>query len=378
MAGIYIHIPFCKQACNYCNFHFSTSLQLKDELIAAMIKEIHLVTEKANHSSEKELCETIYFGGGTPSLLSIKELNNILASLYSKFEIAKDAEITLEANPDDITAEKLQLWKKVGINRLSVGVQSFLDQELVWMNRAHSSADSLRCIDEIKNAGFSDYSIDLIYGSPLLNNQDWLNTIETVINKNIPHISCYALTVEPKTALHKMIAQNKKESVDAEKQAEQFVLLMNQMEQAGYEHYEISNFSKPGKRSKHNSSYWQGKKYYGFGPAAHSYDGIKRKWNVSNNALYIQSLKKNSIPSEEETLTSTQSINEYIMTSLRTLEGLDLEKINSLFGTNHVNQLLNASKIYIQSEKIIQQNNRLILTKQGKLFADGIAADLFF
>ena len=378
MAGIYIHIPFCKQACNYCNFHFSTSLQLKDELIAAMIKEIHLVTEKANHSSEKELCETIYFGGGTPSLLSIKELNNILASLFSKFEIAKDAEITLEANPDDITAEKLQLWKKAGINRLSVGVQSFLDQELVWMNRAHSSADSLRCIDEIKNAGFSDYSIDLIYGSPLLNNQDWLNTIDAVINKNIPHISCYALTVEPKTALHKMIAQNKKESVDAEKQAEQFVLLMNQMEQAGYEHYEISNFSKPGKRSKHNSSYWQGKKYYGFGPAAHSYDGIKRKWNVSNNALYIQSLKKNSIPSEEETLTSTQSINEYIMTSLRTLEGLDLEKINSLFGTNHVNQLLNASKIYIQSEKIIQQNNRLILTKQGKLFADGIAADLFF
>jgi len=378
LAGIYIHIPFCKQACNYCNFHFSTSLQLKDELIAAMIKEIHLVTEKANHSSEKELCETIYFGGGTPSLLSIKELNNILASLFSKFEIAKDAEITLEANPDDITAEKLQLWKKAGINRLSVGVQSFLDQELVWMNRAHSSADSLRCIDEIKNAGFSDYSIDLIYGSPLLNNQDWLNTIDTVINKNIPHISCYALTVEPKTALHKMIAQNKKESVDAEKQAEQFVLLMNQMEQAGYEHYEISNFSKPGKRSKHNSSYWQGKKYYGFGPAAHSYDGIKRKWNVSNNALYIQSLKKNSIPSEEETLTSTQSINEYIMTSLRTIEGLDLEKINSLFGTNHVNQLLNASKKYIQSEKIIQQNNRLILTKQGKLFADGIAADLFF
>jgi oxygen-independent coproporphyrinogen-3 oxidase len=378
LAGIYIHIPFCKQACNYCNFHFSTSLQLKDELIAAMIKEIHLVTEKANHSSEKELCETIYFGGGTPSLLSIKELNNILASLFSKFEIAKDAEITLEANPDDITAEKLQLWKKAGINRLSVGVQSFLDQELVWMNRAHSSADSLRCIDEIKNAGFSDYSIDLIYGSPLLNNQDWLNTIDTVINKNIPHISCYALTVEPKTALHKMIAQNKKESIDAEKQAEQFVLLMNQMEQAGYEHYEISNFSKPGRRSKHNSSYWQGKKYYGFGPAAHSYDGIKRKWNVSNNALYIQSLKKNSIPSEEETLTSTQSINEYIMTSLRTIEGLDLEKINSLFGTNYINQLLNASKKYIQSEKIIQQNNRLILTKQGKLFADGIAADLFF
>jgi oxygen-independent coproporphyrinogen-3 oxidase len=210
LAGIYIHIPFCKQACNYCNFHFSTSLQLKDELIAAMIKEIDLVTKKANQLTEKEFCETIYFGGGTPSLLSITDLKNILDALYSKFEIKKDAEITLEANPDDITPEKLQLWKKIGINRLSVGVQSFLDAELIWMNRAHSSADSLRCIDEIKNAGFSDYSIDLIYGSPLLNNLDWSNTIDTVINKKIPHISCYALTVEPNTALDKMIVQNKK------------------------------------------------------------------------------------------------------------------------------------------------------------------------
>ena len=378
MAGIYIHIPFCKQACNYCNFHFSTSLQLKDELIAAMIKEIHLSSENTNNSSKKELCETIYFGGGTPSILSIKDLNNILEALFSKFEIIKDAEITLEANPDDITAEKLQLWKKIGINRLSVGVQSFLDPELIWMNRAHSSADSIRCIDEIKNAGFSDYSIDLIYGSPLLDNQDWSNTIDTVINKKIPHISCYALTVEPNTALDKMIAQNKKAPIDPERQAEQFVLLMNKMEQAGYEHYEISNFSKPGMRSKHNSSYWQGKKYYGFGPAAHSYEEKIRKWNISNNALYIQSLKKNLIPFEEEILTVTQSINEYIMTSLRTLEGIDLEKISSVFGVNYIDQLLVSCQKFIQSEKIIYKNHSLILTKEGKLFADGIAADLFF
>ena len=378
MAGIYIHIPFCKQACHYCNFHFSTSLQFKDELITALIKEIQISSTKVGDSVEKEVCETIYFGGGTPSIVSITDLTMILEAIATKFEINKDAEITLEANPDDITAEKLQLWKKAGINRLSVGIQSFLDPELIWMNRAHSAADSIRCIDEIKDAGFFDYSIDLIYGSPLLSNQDWASTIDTVIEKNIPHISCYALTVEPKTALDKMIAQNKKEPVDTERQAEQFLLVMNKMEQAGYEHYEISNFSKPGMRSKHNSSYWQGKKYYGFGPAAHSYDGKIRKWNVANNALYIQSLKKNCIPSEEELLTATQSLNEYIMTSLRTMEGIDLEKMSPLFGINAVNQLLQSSEKYIQSKKLIQINSSLILTKEGKLFADGIAADLFF
>ncbi len=378
MAGIYIHIPFCKQACHYCNFHFSTSLQFKDELIAALIKEIHLSPTKASKPTEKEFCETIYFGGGTPSIVSINDITMILAALASKFDITKDAEITLEANPDDISAEKLQLWKKAGINRLSVGIQSFLDPELLWMNRAHSASDSLRCIDEIKDAGFSDFSIDLIYGSPLLSNQDWSTAIDTVISKKIPHISCYALTVEPKTALDKMIAQNKKAPVDAEKQAEQFIIGMNKMEQAGYEHYEISNFSKPGMRSKHNSSYWQGKKYYGFGPAAHSYDGATRKWNIANNALYIQSLKKNSIPFEEELLTPTQSFNEFIMISLRTMEGIDLEKTSALFGNSYLNQLLLSSQKYIESKKLIQINASLILTKEGKLFADGIAADLFF
>lgn len=377
MAGIYIHIPFCKQACHYCNFHFSTSLQFKDELITSLVKEVHLSPTRANSSAEKELCDTIYFGGGTPSIVSIKDLHLILDALIAKFEVSEGAEITLEANPDDITTEKLQLWKNAGINRLSVGIQSFLEPELRWMNRAHSAADSLRCIDEINDAGFTNYSVDLIYGSPLLGNQDWINTIDTVLEKNIPHISCYALTVEPKTALHKMIAQNKKASINSEKQAEQFIMLMSKMEQAGFDHYEISNFSKPGMRSKHNSSYWQGEKYYGFGPAAHGYDGKKRKWNVANNSLYIESLKKNMIPFEEELLSETQALNEFIMISLRTKEGIDLDKMSTLFGSERSKKIVSACEKYILSKKLIHINSSLVLTNEGKLFADGIAADLF-
>ena len=377
MSGIYIHIPFCRQACHYCNFHFSTSLHLKDELIAALVKEIHLTSTSAL-SPGKEICETIYFGGGTPSILATDDLSLIFDALRTKFLIDEDAEITLEANPDDITPDKLKRWKKAGINRLSVGIQSFLEKELLWMNRAHTAADSLRCIDEIKDAGFTDYSIDLIYGSPLLNNGNWKHDVMTVIKKNIPHISCYALTVEPKTALHKMISQHKKAPVDPERQAEQFLLLMDWMEQAGYEHYEISNFAKPGMRSRHNSSYWQGKNYYGFGPSAHAYDGKRRKWNIANNALYIQSLQKNCIPFEEELLTKTQRLNEYIMTSLRTMEGMDLEKVSVEFGKKYTDELLAASDKYTITNKLENVNSKLILTKEGKLFADGIAADLFF
>lgn len=377
MSGIYIHIPFCRQACHYCNFHFSTSLQLKDELIAALLKEIQL-TQTGMPYGNKEICETVYFGGGTPSILKTDEIMQILDALHTKFLIANDAEITLEANPDDINAAKLMRWKEAGINRLSVGIQSFLESELLWMNRAHTAVDSMRCIDEIKDAGFTDYSIDLIYGSPLLTNEDWRLNVATVIEKNIPHISCYALTVEPKTALDKMISQHKKAPVDAERQAEQFLLLMDWMEHAGYEHYEISNFAKPGMRSKHNSSYWQGKNYYGFGPSAHAYDGVKRKWNISNNSLYIQSLKKNTIPYEEELLTETQKVNEYIMTSLRIKEGMDLNKINTVFGKKYSDVLLAASEKYTKTNKIKRIASTLILTREGKLFADGIAADLFF
>ena len=395
MAGIYIHIPFCKQACNYCNFHFSTSLKLKDELIVALTKEINLTpvtdsiatgddlsqqlsTPSIYAKTPTETIDTLYFGGGTPSILDIADVQLLMTALRKKFVFSDAVEITLEANPDDITPQKLALWKGVGINRLSVGIQSFIEEELIWMNRAHTEKDSLRCIDEIKNAGFTNISVDLIYGSPLLSNDHWKKNVDIVIEKKIPHISCYALTVEPKTALDKMIAQHKKEPVDAEKQAKQFLLLMHWMQLAGYEHYEISNFAKPGNRSKHNSSYWQGKKYYGFGPSAHSFDGRTRKWNIANNALYIQSLKNKLIPFEEEILTSTQQLNEYIMTSLRTIEGLDIQIIKEKFGEKMSSDIKTASEKWKAGGKLLVSNEKIILTKEGKLFADGIAADLFF
>lgn len=374
MAGIYIHIPFCKQACNYCNFHFTTSLRLKDDLIAALVNEINITRV----FEENEIIETIYFGGGTPSLLSNNDLKKIFDALHKKFAIATNAEVTLEANPDDINSNKLYDWLANGINRLSLGIQSFDEDELLWMNRAHTAVESLRCIDGIKQAGFTNFSIDLIYGSPLLTNDNWKRNVEIVFEKQVPHISCYALTVEPKTPLSKLIKQHKRENVDTEKQAEQFLLLMQWMRNAGYEHYEISNYALPGMRSKHNSSYWSGKQYYGFGPSAHSFDGSNRRWNIANNNLYIQSLQKAVIPFEEEKLNPTQRLNEYIMTSLRTIEGLNIQKVTSDFGKEPSDKILVDIKKYLISNKLILQNSHLILTDEGKLFADGIAADLFF
>lgn len=341
-------------------------------MIGAIAKEISLTPPA------KEPISTLYFGGGTPSILSIPDLERIFAALQHRFVFADDIEITLEANPDDINAAKLEEWRSAGINRLSVGVQSFVEEELKWMNRAHTAAESLACIDTIQKGGIINFSIDLIYGSPLLNDEDWKRNVETVIQKNIPHISCYALTVEPKTALDRMITLDKKEPVDAEKQARQFLLLMKWMEEAGYEHYEISNFAKPGLRSKHNSSYWSGEHYYAFGPAAHSFDGKKRKWNIANNAFYIQSLEKGIIPFEEETLTETQRLNEYIMTSLRTMEGLDLDHVRKAFGETKRDKLEATSHKFESTGKLRIEKEKMILTREGKLFADGIAADLFF
>jgi len=375
LPGIYIHIPFCKQACHYCNFHFSTSLQLKDQFVNALVKEIELTTP---YPGEQNAIETIYFGGGTPSILSTDDLRVIFDAINKKFIVNEDAEITLEANPDDITTEKLTAWKSIGINRLSIGIQSFQDKELAWMNRAHSAENSLTCIDNVIQSGFTNFSVDLIYGSPLLSDDDWKKNVDIIIQKNIPHISCYALTVEPKTALDKMIHQKKSAAVDPEKQAAQFLSLMKWMQQAGYEHYEISNFAKPGMRSKHNSSYWQGKYYYGFGPSAHSFDGTSRRWNIVNNALYIQSLEKNTIPFEEEILTVTQRLNEYIMTSLRTTEGIDLNFIKYSFGEKFSKELRENIDKHKLNSKFKIQNSKLTLINEGKLFADGIASDLFF
>lgn len=375
MAGIYIHIPFCRQSCNYCNFHFSTSLRHKDDLIAALQNEINITPL---FDDGKETIETIYFGGGTPSLLTADEVKEIFETLHNKFSIAADTEITLEANPDDVNNNKLAEWKAAGINRLSMGIQSFNEEELRWMNRAHTAAESMKCIDEIKDAGFANFSIDLIYGSPLLTNDNWKKNADIVFDKQVPHISCYALTVEAKTPLAKMIAQHKRENTDAAKQSAQFLLLMQWMRANGYEHYEISNYALPGMRSRHNSSYWSGKKYYGFGPSAHSFDGSSRRWNVANNNVYIRSLQKNSIPFEEEKLTTAQQLNEYIMTSLRTAEGLSIDKAAGVFGQQAADEIVLSVKKYVNSNKVVLQNNHLVLTDEGKLFADGIAADLFF
>lgn len=346
----------------------------KEKMINAICKEISLY---APHQ-HKETIATLYFGGGTPSILHEDELKKIFDSLHQQFSFADDIEITLEANPDDITDKKLQQWKLLGINRLSVGIQSFLDEELLWMNRVHTAAESLVCIDKIQAAGFTNFSVDLIYGSPILNDDNWKKNVAMVIEKNIPHVSCYALTVEPRTALRTMIAQQKKQDVDTEKQSRQFLMLMNWMKAAGYEHYEISNFAKPGYRSRHNSSYWAGDSYYAFGPAAHGFDGKKRWWNIANNSLYIQSLQNNIIPFEQETLTKTQQLNEYIMTMLRTIEGLDLNYIVHHFGKEKSFFLKDISRKYESTGKLKINNNQIVLTDDGKLFADRIAADLFF
>ena len=337
-------------------------------MLATLLKETELQKDYLGN----ELVETIYFGGGTPSLLQIEDLRLQIEKLKQIFSISEVAEITLEANPDDINEEKLAGWKEIGINRLSIGVQSFFEEDLLWMNRAHNAQQAIDNLQLVIKQ-FDNITIDLIYGHPLLSNEKWKQNVEKVIALNIPHISCYALTVEPKTPLSKMIKEKKKEDVQQEKQAEQFLLLMQWLEVAGYEHYEISNFAKPGFRSRHNSSYWEGKKYLGLGPSAHSFNGESRQWNISNNNTYIESLEKNRIPFEKETLTPSQKTNEYIMTALRTKEGLDLDKLPG--SVSH--DLRVASKKFIGSGKLILQKNKLILTKEGKLFADGIAAELF-
>lgn len=374
MAGIYLHIPFCKQACNYCNFHFSTSLRYKGELVQALTREMNL----QKPFLEGEMVETIYFGGGTPSLLSVEEVQLLLKTLYKEFKVSPDAEITLEANPDDITTEKLTAWKGEGINRLSIGIQSFFEEELRWMNRAHNAGQAERCIEWSLGAGFKNFSIDMIYGSPLLTDDMWQQNVEKAIYYGITHLSCYALTVEEKTPLHKLISTAQKQAVDADKQASQFLLLMQWLKSGGYEHYEVSNFALPGYRSRHNSAYWQGKKYLGLGPSAHSYNGRHRMWNVANNNLYIRQIEEGTLPQEKEELTEREQLNEYIMISLRTMEGLNLQRIQQQWGSEIKNTIEKGAQKHTAHNLIRRQNDSLQLTESGMLMADGIAADLFF
>jgi oxygen-independent coproporphyrinogen-3 oxidase len=368
LAGIYLHIPFCKQACHYCNFHFVTSTRHKNELLAALLKE----TELQGKYLEDSPVETVYFGGGTPSLLETIELSSLLLAIQQNYQLNTVTEITLEANPDDITEAKLISWKEMGINRLSIGVQSFFEEDLKWMNRAHNADQAINAL-QLATRHFDNITIDLIYGTPFLTNERWKENVDKAISFHIPHLSCYALTVEPKTPLHKMIRQGSSPDTNPDKQSEQFLLLMDWLIDAGYDHYEISNFARPGFHSRHNSSYWKGSKYLGLGPSAHSFDGISRQWNIANNAVYIDSLSKNIIPFEKEVLTAVQRTNEYIMTSLRTSEGLDLGRIEE----KEKEKILLDARKYLQYGAMKQEGNFLVLTKEGKLIADGIAASLF-
>jgi oxygen-independent coproporphyrinogen III oxidase len=374
MAGIYIHVPFCRQACNYCNFHFSTSLALQNDFTAALLKEIELRLQYLN----EETIETIYFGGGTPSLLPVSSITEILRAVYHHFPVSADAEITLECNPDDVLTDRLSGWKDAGINRLSIGVQSFFTDDLIWMNRAHDAQQAIHAVELAKASGFDNFSLDLIYGLPGLTDEQWEKNIRTAISLCATHLSCYALTVEPKTALFKMIQSKKTPDVQPEKQAAQFLTGIRLLEEAGYQHYEISSFAKPGRRSRHNSAYWQSKKYIGLGPSAHSFNGVSRQWNIANNALYIKSIFAGQIPFELEKLERKDVLNEYIMTSLRTMEGLDLSFISKKFGAGEAVILENNAGPYIHSKQMENQNGTLVLTRNGKLFADGIAAALFF
>lgn len=372
MAGIYIHIPFCKQACTYCNFHFSTSLKNKKRVLDAIIKEIENFVVPQN-----TIINTIYFGGGTPSILESVELDLIFRAL-SKFNISPSAEITLEANPDDITPINLNLWHKAGVNRLSVGVQSFQDEELRFMNRAHGSREALESIKEINDSPIHNFSVDIIYGSQFLSDENLKANLEILIKQKVPHISCYALTVESKTALHHLIQQRKVVDVDPAKQSRQFLLIMSELKKAGYNHYEISNFSLPGKESRHNRSYWQGLPYFGFGPAAHSYNGSDtRSWNVANNIEYAKSLEDNSHVQTKEILTDVQQMNEMIMISLRTSEGLNASVFKSKFGEKKFHELQKNIQKHLGRNHVVAKENHYILTEEGNLFADGIAADLF-
>ncbi|MGJ7031791.1 radical SAM family heme chaperone HemW [Niabella hirudinis] len=366
MSGIYIHIPFCRQACHYCNFHFSTSLHHREALVQALGTEMALTAGSGFIAPEP--VATVYFGGGTPSLLPATDIAFLLEQLRKHYPVTADAEITLEANPDDLTVAKLTDWKAMGINRLSIGVQSFFEEDLQWMNRAHNAVQAREGL-ELAMQYFNNITMDLIYGTPGLSNERWKQNVATALALGVPHLSCYALTVEPQTPLDKMIRTHRAADVDADQQSAQFLLLMDWLQEAGYEHYEISNFARPGFRSRHNSAYWKGTPYYGLGPAAHSFNGEVRRWNVSNNQQYIRAITAVQIPFEEEVLTPVQKQNEYRMIALRTAEGLELGRLDAA--------ALKLAADYEARGWLRIEDGWMSLTREGKLFADGIAADLF-
>ncbi|MBS7229770.1 radical SAM family heme chaperone HemW [Flavobacterium psychroterrae] len=373
MSGIYIHIPFCKQACHYCDFHFSTSMKKKDDMVLALAKEIVM----RKNEFKDDVVETIYFGGGTPSVLTNEEINFLISEVYKNYRVAENPEITLEANPDDLSTERIFELSKSPINRLSIGIQSFYEEDLKMMNRAHNSAEAINCLTEATKY-FDNISLDLIYGIPGLTDEMWRKNIETALSFGIPHISSYALTVEPKTALRKLIDTGKIAEPQDEVASNHFMILVETLQKNDFIHYELSNFGKENYFSKNNSAYWLGKKYIGIGPSAHSYDGTKRGWNIANNSLYLKSIQDNILPMETEILTISDRYNEYIMTGLRTIWGVSLKRIETEFGLEYLNYLKKQSQKFLDDELLSIENNILKPTAKGKFLTDGIASDLFY
>ncbi|SHF56439.1 oxygen-independent coproporphyrinogen-3 oxidase [Arenibacter palladensis] len=372
MSGIYIHIPFCKQACHYCDFHFSTNMGKKEAMVLALIKELELRKEEF----KDEVVETIYFGGGTPSVLNTAEIDQIIGAVYGNYTVVSAPEITLEANPDDLSKEKILELANSPINRLSIGIQSFFEEDLKLMNRAHNAQEAEACI-AMAQVYFDNISIDLIYGIPGMTNERWISNIEKALDFGVPHISSYALTVEPKTALKTFIDKGLVPPVDDELAESHFHILVQKLSAAGFVNYEISNFGKPGYFSRNNTAYWQGKKYLGIGPSAHSYDRIRRGWNINNNAKYIKAIAQNELPMETEVLSKTDRYNEYVMTGLRTIWGVSLERIKTEFGQKFYAYLTQQAQKKIEDGLLYIENDRLLVSKKGKFLSDGIAADLF-
>ena len=373
MAGIYIHIPFCKQACFYCDFHFSTSLKRKEEMLQAILSELQL----RKNEFEDEQIETIYFGGGTPSLLTSEEISTIFKVIYRNYNVIESPEITLEANPDDLSESKIIALSNSPINRLSIGIQSFFEDDLQFMNRAHTAEESKNCLS-VAMRYFDNITIDLIYGVPNMSTKKWKENLKIAFDFGVPHISSYALTVEEKTALHNFIKKGTVPPINEQQALEHFNILVSETEKQGFEHYEISNFGKSAYFSKHNTSYWLVKKYLGIGPSAHSFNGKQRSWNIANNAKYIKSINNKTLPLEFEELSINNRFNEYIMTGLRTIWGVDLNKIEQDFGKTYLNELNKNSQSFIEKGLLeITSENKLVTTNKGKFLADGIASDLF-
>jgi oxygen-independent coproporphyrinogen-3 oxidase len=371
MAGIYIHIPFCKQACQYCDFHFSTSLKKRDAMVAAICKELLLRKQELTQT-----IETIYFGGGTPSLLTPQEIDLILETVYTHFTVSDTPEITLEANPDDLTDATVASLASSQINRLSIGIQSFFEEDLKLMNRAHNQTEALQCIVKAKKY-FKNISIDLMYGIPNMSSERWQENIEKALSLGVPHISCYVLTVEPKTALERFIKKGIIRPIEDAIAQEHHSILLEKTEAVGYHNYEFSNFCIPGWESQSNSSYWKRKPYLGVGPSAHSYDVVSRRWNVSNNALYIKSIEAGDLPLTSEILSQENQYNEYIMTRLRTAAGISKSEIGVLFGSHFQSYLKQNMQQHLETHLLVEDGDFIKATKKGKFLSDGIAADLF-